>query len=141
MSENKTRPEKGDVAAFLDAVDPKQREDARALCALLADVTGKQPVMWGTSIVGFGDHHYKYASGREGDTFLSSFSPRKQNLTVYVLNGFERHADRLAMLGPHTLGKGCLYIKSLRDVDLGVLRAIVAESIAQVGRSGGEAQG
>lgn len=134
MSENLTRPEQTDVGAFLDGVAPKRRDDARVLCALLAEITGQPPVIWGTSMIGFGSYHYRYASGREGDTFITGFSPRKQNLTLYIMDGFERHAERLAQLGPHSLGKSCLYIKSLRDVDLGVLRAIVAESIAHVGQ-------
>ncbi len=135
MSANKTRPEQTDVAAFLDGVEPKRRDDARTLCALLAEVTGQPPVIWGASMIGFGSYHYRYASGREGDTFITGFSPRKQNLTLYIVDGFERHAERLAQLGPHTLGKSCLYLKSLRDVDLAVLRAIVAESITHVGQS------
>jgi transcription termination factor NusB len=134
MSTNKTRPEQTDVEAFLGGVEPKRRDDARALCALLGEIAGQPPVMWGTSIVGFGNYHYRYASGREGDTFVVGFSPRKQNLTLYIVDGIERHAERLAQLGPHTLGKGCLYIKSLGDVDLAVLRTIVAEAVARVGQ-------
>lgn len=93
-----------------------------------------------------GDQHdrlrqlpYRYASGREGDTFLTGFAPRKQNLTLYIVDGFERHAARLAQLGPHTLGKGCLYLKSLRDVDLAMLLAIVGESITHVSQPADEA--
>ncbi len=130
MPENKTRPEITAVAAFLAAVDPRRRDDAHALCALLAEVTGESPVIWGTSIVGFGSYHYRYASGREGDTFIVGFSPRKANLTLYSRAGFERHADQLAALGPHSLGKACLYIKSLHAIDQAVLRRIVAAGIA-----------
>jgi hypothetical protein len=138
MPENKTRPESTDVGAFLDGVEPKRRDDARVLCTMFAEITGQPPVLWGTSMIGFGTYHYRYSSGREGDTFLTGFSPRKQNLTLYIMNGFDSHAERLAQLGPHTLGKGCLYLKSLRDIDLAVLRAIVAESIAHVGQSADE---
>ena len=134
MPENTTRPESTDIGAFLDGVEPKRRDDTRLLCALFAEVTGQPPVVWGTSMIGFGSYHYRYASGREGDTFLTGFAPRKQNLTLYITDGFERHAERLARLGPHTLGKGCLYIKVLRDVDLAVLREIVTESLRHVGQ-------
>lgn len=138
MPENKTRPESTDVEGFLDGVDPKRRDDARVLCALLAEITGQPPVVWGTSMIGFGSYHYRYASGREGDIFLTGFAPRKQNLTLYIVDGFERHAARLAQLGPHTLGKGCLYLKSLRDVDLAMLMAIVGESITHVSQPADE---
>ena len=130
MAENKTRPTATDVEGFLDSVDPKWHDDARALCALMAEVSGEPPTMWGTSIVGFGNYHYRYATGREGDTFRVGFSPRKQNLTLYVTDGFERHGERLKALGPHKLGASCLYLKSLQGVDLDVLRAIIADSLA-----------
>ncbi len=139
MPENKTRPKSTDIGVFIESVDPKRHDDARVLCALLAEITGQPPVIWGTSMIGFGSYHYRYASGREGDTFLTGFAPRKQNLTLYIVDGFERHAARLAQLGPHTLGKGCLYLKSLRDVDLAVLLAIVGESITHVSQPADEA--
>ena len=129
MAETKTRPETTDVDGFLDSVDPKRRDDARALCRLLTEISGERPVMWGTSIVGFGHYHYRYATGREGDTFLVGFSPRKQNLTLYITDGFARHEERLAALGPHKLGASCLYLKSLQEIDLAVLRAIVADAL------------
>ena len=134
MAENKTKPEATDVAAFLAAVDPQRRDDARAVCALMAEVSGERPTMWGTSIVGFGQHHYRYESGREGDTFLVGFSPRKQNLTLYIIDGFARHGALLAALGPHKLGKSCLYLKSLQGIDLDALRAIVADALAGAGQ-------
>ena len=139
MAENKTKPEAIDVEGFLEAVDPQRRDDARALCALMAEVSGESPTMWGASIVGFGRHHYRYESGREGDTFLVGFSPRKQNLTLYIIDGFERHGERLAALGPHKLGKSCLYLKSLRGIDQGALRAIVADALAGAGQEPGAA--
>lgn len=134
MAENKTRPEATDVESFLETVDPKRRDDARTLCRLLAESSGERPTMWGTSIVGFGQYHYRYATGREGDTFLVGFSPRKQNFTLYVTDGFERHGEHLAALGPHKLGVGCLYLKSLQGIDLAVLRAIVTDALAGGGR-------
>jgi Domain of unknown function (DU1801) len=127
----KTTPTAADVEAFLARVpSDTRRDDARALCALLGDVTGEPPVLWGTSIVGFGSYHYRYDSGREGDWPLAGFSPRKAHLVVYLTGGFaDRHHRLLAKLGPHKAGKGCLYIKRLADVDLGVLRDLVERSL------------
>jgi hypothetical protein len=130
-----TKPTEVDVEAFLDSVvDETRRRDAGQLLALLHEVTGEQPVMWGPSIVGFGSFHYRYESGREGDSPLAAFSPRKQHLVVYLVPEFEtRHASTLARLGPHKTGKSCLYIRRLADVDLGALRELVERS-ARVAR-------
>lgn len=118
-----------DVAAFLATVpDQRRRTDAGALVGLMADATGEAPAMWGSSIVGFGSYHYRYHTGREGDTVAVGFSPRKSALTLYVCAYLDRYADLLAGLGTHTLGKGCLYIKRLADVDTHVLAQIVARS-------------
>ena len=119
------------VAAFLAQVpDERRRTDARRLCALMQEITGEPPVMWGTSIVGFGSYHYRYASGREGDSALASFSPRSQYLAIYLVGEFEeRHGPALARLGPHKTGKGCLYIKRLDDVDTGALRELIDRSV------------
>ncbi|MFI6445582.1 DUF1801 domain-containing protein [Kitasatospora sp. NPDC050543] len=127
MAEPKTRPGTASPARFLAAVaDERRRADARALCALMAEVTGAAPVMWGTSIVGFGTYHYRYATGREGDWPPVALSPRKQALTVYLAEGFEgRYAQLVARLGPVTTGKGCLYIKRLDAVDGNALRELV----------------
>jgi Domain of unknown function (DU1801) len=126
----KTLPTQDDVAAFLAAVpDERRRADARTLCSLLSEVTGEPPVLWGTSIVGFGTYHYRYESGHEGDSALVGFSPRKANLVLYLVGGFaDRHQNLLEKLGPHRTGKGCLYLKSLADVDLAVLRQLVERS-------------
>src|ERR1700745_1157440 len=115
------------VAEFLAHVpDERRREDARRLCAMMQGITGEAPVMWGTSIIGFGTYHYRYASGREGDSALASFSPRAQQLAVYLVGGFEtRHQSVLARLGPHKTGKGCLYLKRLGDVDQDALRELI----------------
>ncbi|HLL67900.1 MAG TPA: DUF1801 domain-containing protein [Micromonosporaceae bacterium] len=127
MAEPKTTANRADPADFLAAVpDPDRRADAQALCALMADVTGAQPVMWGSSIVGFGSYHYRYASGREGDSAAVSFAPRKQALTIYLSEGFEAYGDLLGRLGPHRTGKSCLHLKRLADVDQQVLRSLVA---------------
>ena len=118
------------VEAFLAWVpDERRREDAHRLSAMMRDITGEPPVMWGTSIIGFGTYHYRYASGREGDSPLASFSPRRQHVVIYLVGGFEdRHQSALARLGPHRAGKGCLYIKRLDDVDLDALRELIDRS-------------
>ena len=119
------------VAEFLARVpDGQRRQDARRLCAIMQEITGQPPVMWGTSIIGFGTYHYRYASGREGDSALASFSPRAQQLAVYLVGGFEvRHQSVLARLGPHKTGKGCLYLKRLDDVDQDALRELIDRSV------------
>ena len=128
-------PTSADVDAFIDEVpNEHRRSDARALCELMRSVTGEPPVMWGPSIVGFGSYHYRYESGRTGDAPLAGFSPRKANLVVYLVGGFEdRYPKLLDELGPHKTGKACLYLKRLRDVDLDVLRQLVERSM-RVGR-------
>ena len=95
----------------------------------MRQVTGEEPEMWGDSIVGFGSYHYKYASGREGDWFLVGFSPRKQNLTLYIMSGFDEYDQLLVKLGKHSTGKSCLYIKQIEDVDLDVLKKLVQKSV------------
>lgn len=126
---NKTTRTDADVEAFLDAVpDERRRTDARTLLGLMSRVTGLDPVMWGSSIVGFGTYHYAYPTGREGDMPAAAFSPRKAATTVYLMDGVDAHAEALTRLGPHTVGKGCLYLKRLADVDLGVLETMVAQS-------------
>ena len=124
------RPTDAPVEDFLARVpDEQRREDAHRLCVMMRDVTGEPPVMWGTSIIGFGTYHYRYASGREGDSPLASFSPRRQHLVIYLVGGFEdRHQSALARLGPHQAGKGCLYLKRLDEVDLDALRELIDRS-------------
>jgi hypothetical protein len=127
--ELKTKPSDADVEAFIAAIeDPRKREDSRAICRLMAEETGESPTMWGSSIVGFGTYHYVYASGREGDWMAIGFSPRKQNLTLYLMDGFSEYHELLARLGRHSTGKSCLYVKRLADVDLDVLREMIARS-------------
>ncbi|WP_421931738.1 DUF1801 domain-containing protein [Phenylobacterium sp.] len=128
---NKTQPTQADVEAFLAAVEPAQRQaDARAICELMARVSGHRPKMWGPSIVGFGQYHYRYDSGRQGDAPLVGFSPRKAALTLYVGASWQDPA-LMARLGKFTTGKGCLYLKRLASVDLGALEAVVADSLAR----------
>jgi hypothetical protein len=128
----KTQPTEADVDAFLNAVpDAGRRDDARTLCRLLADITGEPAVLWGSSIVGFGAYSYRYPSGHEGTSALVGFSPRKGNLVVYLVGGFEdRYPALVDRLGPHRAGRGCLYLRQLVDVDLDVLRQLVERSIA-----------
>lgn len=133
MAELKTKPTKASVAAFLREVDdPHKREDARAVMALMKDVTGKRPKMWGTSIVGFGSYHYHYESGQEGDWPVTGFSPRKQYLTVYIMPGFTRYGALMKKLGKYKTGKSCLYLKKLDDVDRKVLGRLVARSVTDM---------
>ncbi|OWY24984.1 DUF1801 domain-containing protein [Sphingobacteriales bacterium UPWRP_1] len=130
MSELKTKPNNQSVADFLNAVtDATQKQDCIAICTLMQEVTGHQPKMWGTAIVGFGSYHYKYASGQQGDWMLAGFSPRKQNLSIYLMSGFEPLQAQLQQLGKHKTGKGCLYIKKLSDVNMEVLKEMVAISV------------
>jgi hypothetical protein len=127
VAEPKTTKNQTSVAEFLASVaDPKRRADAEAVTALMAEVTGAEPTMWGTGIVGFGSYRYKYGSGREGEWPAVGLSPRKAALTIYVSAGFAAYDDLLGRLGPHSTGKSCLYIKRLSDVDEGVLRELVA---------------
>ncbi|WP_315096307.1 DUF1801 domain-containing protein [uncultured Cellulomonas sp.] len=130
---NKTTATDADVDAFVAAVDhPVRRRDAERLVALMGRVTGEQPRMWGPTMIGFGSYHYRYDSGREGDAGAAGFSPRKAATTVYLPDGVDAHADLLAALGPHTVGKSCVYIKDLDTVDLGVLEEVVRRSFAAV---------
>lgn len=130
MAELKTTPNDASVEAFLDRIaDERKRQDSYAILAMMQEVTGVEAKMWGDSIVGFGSYHYKYASGREADWMLVGFSPRKQNLTLYIMSGFEQYGDLLQRLGKHSTGKGCLYIKKLQDVDLATLKELVRLSV------------
>ena len=130
---NKTTATDADVDAFVAAVQhPVRRRDAERLVTLMSRVTGEQPRMWGPTIVGFGTYHYRYPSGREGHMGATGFSPRKAATTIYLPDGVDAHADLLASLGPHTVGKGCLYVKDLDAVDVGVLEEVVRRSFATV---------
>jgi hypothetical protein len=133
MAEPKTTRNDASVADFLATVpDSRRRDDAQAVCELMAEVTGAPPRMWGSSLVGFGTYHYRYASGREGDWPPVGLSPRKQSLTIYLSAGLDRYADRLERLGPHSTGKSCLYVKRLADVDQAVLRDLVRDAFREL---------
>jgi len=130
MAENKTRETKTSVAAFLNAIDDKRkRADAKKIAAMMRKATGKRAKMWGTAIVGFGTYHYKYESGREGDWALVGFSPRKQNLVVYIMPGFEKFPTLMRKLGKYKTGKSCLYLNKLDDVDESVLEQLIDKSV------------
>ena len=135
MSQRKTMENSADVNAFLDAVDnPRRRSDARQLLALMRKVTGAPPKMWGPSIVGFGKYHYRYASGREGESLRVGFSPRKQNLVIYIMPGFSDYSEILEQLGKFRTGRSCLYVNKLDDVDLVLLEQLVRESFREMKR-------
>ena len=131
MSGNKTKASKASVSEFLDSIEDRQkRADARKVAAMMRKATGKRAKMWGTSIVGYGTYHYKYASGREGDFMIAGFSPRKQALTVYIMAGFGRFEALMDKLGKYKTGKSCLYIKRLADVDEKVLQKLIDGSVS-----------
>jgi len=136
MAELKTKVNDASVDKFLRGItDEAKREDSHKILEMMKKATKAEPKMWGTSIIGFGDYHYKYESGREGDYFLSGFSPRKQNLTLYILGGFDEHEELLNRLGKYTLGKGCLYIKKLEDVDTKILHELVTRSVKKAAKT------
>jgi hypothetical protein len=130
MAELKTQPTRSSVAAFLGAIpDERRRKDCAAVARIMRRATGARPQMWGSSIVGFGRRHYKYASGREGDWFVTGFSPRKGDLTLYISGGFDGHETLMRKLGKYKTGKSCLYIRTLADIDVGVLTALIETSV------------
>ena len=138
MADLKTKPTAASVAAFLKALpDENRRRDCRVVAKMMQEVTGSRPRMWGPGIVGFGSYHYRYASGREGDWFLAGFSPRKQDLTLYIMSGFAKHDELLSRLGKYKTGKSCLYLKRLEDVDPKILRQLVTASVQHLRKTSG----
>lgn len=136
MAELKTAQNDGDVEAFIASVeDETKRQDCRTLVDLMSKVTGSPPSMWGTAIVGFGSYRYRYASGRENDWFKVGFSPRKQSLTLYIMDGFDEYESVLERLGKHSTGKSCLYVRRLADVDMDVLTELVERSVRHMGQA------
>ena len=135
MAELKTKINDASVEAFLNGIeDEKKREDSFAILELMKKITGAEPKMWGASIIGFGNYRYKYQSGREGDWFVTGFSPRKQNLTLYIMTAFSRCGELLAKLGKHKTGKSCLYINKIEDVDIDVLTELIEISVENVNK-------
>lgn len=130
MAELKTKQTDASVDKFLSKIpDEARREDCFRIAKLMEEITGEGPKMWGPSIVGFGSYHYKYASGREGDWPIAAFSPRKQDLTVYLMPGFADKGELMQQLGKHRTGKSCLYIKRLSDVHVPTLKKLIRESV------------
>lgn len=135
QSKNKTQPQKRSVSDFLAQVQPARRAaDALVLDRLFRDITGWQPRMWGPTIVGYGQYHYRYESGREGDSLATGFSPRKANLVIYIVPGYAEFGPILERLGKHKLGKSCLYINKLDDVDIGVLEELIRAGLDDLGK-------
>ncbi len=135
MAELKTKPNEQSVEAFLNSVeDEKKRQDCLTVLEIMRQITKAEPQMWGTSMVGFGSYHYKYESGREGDWFVAGFSPRKQNLTLYIMAGFSRYDELLSKLGKFKTGKSCLYMNKIEDVDLKPLKELIKQSVAYVSK-------
>jgi hypothetical protein len=130
LAENKTKPGKQSVTAFINSIDDKQkRADVKKVAAMMRKATGARATMWGSAIVGYGQYHYQYASGKEGDFMLTGYSPRKQALTVYIIPGFKPFESLLKKLGKYKTGKSCLYLKRLSDVDESVLERLISESV------------
>ena len=137
MAELKTKQNDQSVLKFLNGItDENRRQECFSILEMMQKAIKEEPKMWGTSIVGFGNYHYVYESGREGDWFVIGFSPRKQSLTLYFMSGIERYKALLKKLGRHKIGKGCLYINHLGDIDPSVLKEIVEQSIRDVRKSG-----
>ena len=132
MSEMKTKQTDASVKDFLNHIpDEQRREDCFAVAKIMEEITGNKPKMWGPSIVGFGTYHYKYASGREGDWMITGFSPRKKDLTLYIMMGFEKYPELMKQLGKHSTGKSCLYIKRLSDIHMPTLKKLIKASVKQ----------
>ena len=133
MSENKTRPSDASVSDYIESIDHQTRKaDSKILLKAMSAWTGMTPRLWGPSIIGFGEYHYKYESGREGDHLLTGFAPRKSAMTVYIMPGFKPYAEELARLGPHKHSSSCLYITRLARIDMAVLGEIVRDSVARM---------
>ena len=135
MAELKTKPTKKSVKEFLNGIpDAQKRKDALTVAALMEEATGEKPKIWGASLVGYGSYHYVYATGREGDWPIIGFSPRKQNLTLYIMPGFERYAELMSKLGKYKTGKSCLYINRLEDIHMPTLKKLIQLSVRQMDR-------
>jgi len=135
MADLKTKVNDESVEEFLEGFPEDKRKDCYTLLDMMKTATKNEPKMWGTSIIGFGEYHYEYKSGREGDFFLAGFSPRKQNLTIYINGGFDQYGDLLEKLGKHKTSKACLYIKKLSDVDVQVLQEIITKSVTAMSKN------
>lgn len=140
MAENKTKPTKSSVTTFLNKIQDKQlRDDCFVILDMMQKVSNSEPVMWGSAIIGFGTYHYVYESGREGDMVLIGFSPRKQNISIYLMGGLSAVEGELSKLGKYKTGKGCLYIKTLSDVNVEVLKKVFAKAFKKAQRKNAHA--
>ena len=139
MSENKTAPTGASVSDFIAGVENKtRRADAETLLAMMGRISGEDPVMWGDTLIGFGQYHYKYDSGREGDSMLTGFAPRKANMVVYIMPGFASYDARLKALGKHRVGKSCLYLNKLEDAHLPTLKKLITKAYKNPSIGGAE---
>ena len=135
MAELKTKKTKASVSAFLNKIaDAQRRKDCQTVLDFMKQATGEEPKMWGSSMVGFGTYHYRYASGREGDWPIIGFSPRKTDLTLYIMPGFENAQSLMAKLGKYKIGKSCLYIKKLADIEIPVLKKLIDTSVQKMAK-------
>jgi len=133
MAELKTQKTGASVAAFIASIkDETTRKDCKALLALLKEATGAQPRMWGPGIVGFGDFQYQYPNGKEMEWFLAGFSPRKQNLTMYLMSGYEPFPELMQQLGKHSTGRSCLYFKRMSDIHVPTLKTLIHQSVKRM---------
>ena len=133
MAELKTKPTQASVKEFLNQIpDKERRDDCFAIAKMMEEITGEKPKMWGPSIIGFGTYHYKYESGREGDWPKTGFSPRKNNLTLYIMMGFEKQPELMKQLGKHSTSKSCLYIKRLSDIHIPTLKKLIKSSVKEL---------
>lgn len=136
LAELKTKPTRASVNDFLNTIEDQQRrKDCKSVMKLMAEITDAKPEMWGPSIIGFGRYLYKYDSGREAEWMMTGFSPRKSDLTLYIMGGFDQHPELMEKLGKYRTGKACLYIKKLDDIDLAVLRKLVAKSVSSMAKN------
>lgn len=134
----KTKVTDKNVEIFLNEIeDQKRRDDCFSILTLMRDTTGEEPKMWGNQMIGFGSYHYKYESGREGDWFITGFSPRKQNITIYIMSGFDDYPALMNKLGKYKTGKSCLYIKKIEDVDVTVLQNLIKKSVEYISQKYG----
>ena len=125
-AKNKTTATQASVEEFLSSIEPDWKQDeARQIDQLFREVTGWEPRMWGPSMIGYGEYHYKYASGREGDFLATGFSPRKAQHSIYIMPGYGDYGSILDRIGKHSLGKSCFYVKTLKDIDLDVLKELI----------------
>lgn len=133
MADNKTQPTEMALEDYLAGIeDPQRRQDCTSLVSIMAEITNEPPVLWGTSIVGFGTYHYKYESGREGDFMITGFASRARDISIYLMASTDAQADLLAKLGKHKMGRACLTIKRLSDIDLSVLRELITQSVGEM---------